>query len=114
MKAEKLRHQVVIESASMVKAVSGELVETWPSLGSTNGATVATVFAQISPLNARESADARRIESRVTHKVWIRYRAGLTTAMRVKFGSRIFAIAEIINPEEANEMLALLCTEKTL
>jgi SPP1 family predicted phage head-tail adaptor len=112
VKAEKLNKRVVIESASMVANAAGELVETWPP---TAGATVATVWAQISPLNAREAQDqANRMEARTTHKAWIRYLAGVNSGMRLKWGSRVFAIAEVIDPEERHEMLALLCTEKTL
>ena len=42
----------------------------------------------------------------------IRYTAGITGAMRVKFGERIFEIKGIKNIDEKNETLDLLCNEK--
>ena len=80
------------------------------------GRTVAWVtfigaWAKIEPKSANEAFWAKHLEHRVTHKVVIRYIAGVLPTMRVKFGSRYFAIKGVKNTDEANRFLELSCEE---
>ena len=47
----------------------------------------------------------------MTHRVKIRYRAGVTAKMRLTFGARVFNIRGVINAGERDRTLELLCEE---
>lgn len=72
---------------------------------------VASMWAEVKPMSGREFYAAEQSQSEVTHKVSCRYRAGLTTAMRIKYGSRLFEIISIIDWEERHESLLIMCKE---
>ena len=73
---------------------------------------MSNVPAQIMPLNSKEQLDAMKLESVITNKIRIRYRAGITSANRIVFGSRIFNIKGApINYDEKNKSLDFLVTE---
>ncbi len=74
----------------------------------------ASLWASIRPLSGREFYAAEQSQSEVTHKIGCRYRPGLTTEMRVCFGSRRFKILSIIDWEERHEKLLLMCKELVL
>ncbi|WP_201319144.1 phage head closure protein [Paenibacillus sp. EPM92] len=98
-----LRHKVTINQLQSVDDGAGGSVDTWMP--------VATVFAAVNPLSGRELFQAQQLQSEITHKVRMRYRAGITPDMRVHFGSRIFLISAVINWQERNRELALMCVE---
>lgn len=98
-----LRHQVTLQSQSTAQNSYGEAVRTWADLG--------TVWAQVSPVSARELFAAAQAQATTTHQITIRYRSDVTASCRVKFGSRYFAIDGVLNPDERNWRLVLLCTE---
>lgn len=68
--------------------------------------------ASLHPLSAKESWTAEQTKADASHVVTIRYQSGITSSMRVLFGSRTFTINGIINPEERNISLELLCQEE--
>lgn len=70
-----------------------------------------TLWAAIDPLSGREFYAAEQSQSEVSHKIRCRYRGGLTTAMRIKYGSRKFKIISIIDWEERHESLLIMCKE---
>ena len=45
------------------------------------------------------------------YEIRIRYYSGVTPKWRVKWGSRIYDIESVINPDEKNVMLDLMCVE---
>ena len=69
------------------------------------------VWAAIEPLRGRTYFAAAQANAELTHKVTIRYRAGLLPSWRVLFGERALSIVSVINPEERNRWLELMCTE---
>ena len=70
-----------------------------------------TVFAAIWPVSASETIQSGATTMTVTHRIRIRYRTILKPYWRIKYGNRYFAISSIINTNEANKMLDLLCKE---
>lgn len=103
----KMRHRITFQSFSGAVDTFGD-----PLHGSEDQWNdVATVWAAIDPVSGREFYAAEQSQSEVTHKVRCRYRPGLTTAMRIKLGARLFEIVSIINWEERGESLLLMCKE---
>lgn len=73
--------------------------------------TTATIWAAIWPVSASEQVQAMQTAMTISHRIRIRYRSVLKASWRIKFGTRYFAIVSIINPNEKNEFLDLMCKE---
>ena len=104
MRAGDLRHQVLIKSKTLTADGMGGHTEVWTT-------TLATVRAAIWPVSAKERVQNLQMELEITHKIRIRYLSGVLASMRVYFGSRIFEILSIVNTDERNIQLDLVCRE---
>ena len=69
------------------------------------------IRAAIWPQKAQERIESMKVELSITHRIRIRYLSGISTAFRVKYGSRYFNIHSIINVREANRELEFLAEE---
>jgi SPP1 family predicted phage head-tail adaptor len=103
MMAGALRHRVAIEQVAATGDGYGGRTESWTVL--------ATVWAAVEPLSGREYFQAQQAQAKVTHKVTMRYRSGVTPGMRVKHGSRYFGIVSVLDTGEKNRELVLMCEE---
>lgn len=103
MRAGDLRHRVTIQQLVTVYDEYNQPVEMWQDL--------TTVWAAIEPLSGREYWQAKAVNAEVTHRVRMRYRAGITPEMRLVFNGRVFEILAVLNLEERNIELQLLCKE---
>lgn len=90
MQAGKLRHRVRIQhKVTSQHPVTGEqLTEQWVDF--------AKVWASVDDLSARDFIAAQAIQSEAKSRVVIRYRDGVTAAMRVVLASG--AVCEIVGP----------------
>lgn len=98
-----MKHRVTLQERSLTEDGQGGYTEEWED--------VASLWAHVTPLKGYERMQAMQLASPITHKVLIRYRAGLTTSMRLVFDGRVFEIEEAINLEEAKAFLQLICVE---
>ena len=82
------------------------------SLGqeSLSWSTVATVWAAAEPLRGRELFAAGQAQSQVDVKFRIRYRAGLTPAMRVQWRDVPHDIISVIEWRGQQHIMELLCS----
>lgn len=107
MQAGKLRHRITIQelilNAATTRDMHGGIVEDW--------ADVVTVRASVEPIRAVEIFRANQVDTRITHRITLRYQSGITTAMRAVFGKRIFLFLSVINPDERRIMLEMLAME---
>lgn len=103
MQAGKLRKRIEIQRRSSVQDDFGQPLTSWTTFAATN--------AEFEPLNGRELVAAQAVQSEVTHTVTIRYRAGITPAMRIKYAGRLFNIHAVLDEAERHRMLTLLCSE---
>ena len=101
-----LRHLLVLEEPQRVSDGAGGFIESW--------VTVASVWAAIRTSGGGEAVEAGRLAGRVTHGVTLRYRAGVTPAMRFRQGVRVFHILAVIDEDERKRMLRCLCEERDL
>lgn len=105
MQAGKLRHRVTIQKNTPVKDYdSGDWVDNWSD--------VATVWAAIEPLSAREFIAAQSTQSKVTARIVIRYRPGIDSSMRllhsVQGNTTIYNIEGVLpDPNSGREYLTL-------
>lgn len=83
LRGGKLRHRVRIDELVPVEDSNGDPTQD-PATGALiqEWVTVATVWAAIEPLSARELIQSAAMQSAVSARLVIRYRAGLHAAMR--------------------------------
>ena len=79
-------------------------------------AALDTLWAEISPapVEGRLVDDrfiAGRMEQYVTHRIRLRFRAGMTAAMRFRLAARVFVIHAIEDPDEHRRFLVCRCEE---
>jgi len=101
-----LRHIISIQEQTPVSSGMGDFTTSWSDISGMDA-----IPAAIWPLIARESLESMKLELQVTHKIRIRYRAGITTKNRIQFGSRTFYIDSLINYEERSITLDMLARE---
>lgn len=108
MRAGILRHRITLQSPSdPAPDGDGGFTNTWSTLA-------ADVPAAIAPATASnlERVIAGTVQSIATHLVTIRYLVGVTTKTRALFGSRVFEVIGVQNPDERNISLVLICQER--
>ena len=103
MNAGKLRHKITIESKTNSQDAYGAMVETWSA--------AVTAWASIEQVSGQEYFEQGKVMGEVTTKITLRYQSGITTLMRVVWGSKIYGIVSIGNTEERNKEIMLLCKE---
>lgn len=108
MRSGLLRHRVTIQEYTKADNSLGEPIKTWANISGTP-----TVWASITPMSGSEFFTARQTATETTHRVVMRYMDGLDTKMRLKFGSRYFYILSILNKDERDAELEIMCREDT-
>jgi SPP1 family predicted phage head-tail adaptor len=103
--AGKLRHSVAFERETRTADGGGGSTIVWAKI--TNG----DARAFVKPMSGSESVQAQRLEARITHRVFIRYRDDLLTSDRINFGGRLMQIRAIINLEERNRWIEIHAEE---
>jgi SPP1 family predicted phage head-tail adaptor len=104
MRAGNLRHVIDIEDATGVPDGMGGFTDTY-------SAKYSGLRAGIWPTNAKERVENLKMGMSISHKIRIRYRSGIRSDMRVKFGTRYFNIISIINRDERNELIDMIADE---
>jgi SPP1 family predicted phage head-tail adaptor len=112
MRAGKLQNKIELQEKQTQKNPVGENTVNW--------VTFATVWARIRPLLGKEFFNAAQVQAEVTHKINIRFTektdaAGRTLSPihRVKLGDRVFDINSVLNANEADAEMVLMCKEST-
>lgn len=103
MRAGELRHRVTIQQPVEVLDDYNTPSVVWQDF--------ARVWAAIEPLSGREYLQLQNTNAEITVRIRIRYLPGITPAMRVVYGSRVFNIQAVIDVEEKHRELHLMCAE---
>ncbi len=74
---------------------------------------VDTVWAWVQPLTGKEGVEAQQKYGEVTHAVVIRYRSDVTTKCRIELGARTLEIKALLNTDEENKELRMVCLERS-
>lgn len=100
-----LRHRILLEQPVRAATEGGAASIDWSS--------VAEVSAKILPQRGQEIFDSDQFSGRVTHRITLRYRAGVTPEMRFRLGARILEILSVRNVDERGRWLECDCEERT-
>ena len=103
MRAGQLNKTIVLQEPTRTADGMGGSTETW----SDN----ATIWAAIWPISANEVIRSSQAVMEISHRIRIRYRSGVLSSWRIKFGARYFNIISIINKNESNEYLDIMAKE---
>lgn len=103
LKIGKLKHRVTIQEYTTTRDSFGAEIEAWVD--------IATVWASVEPLTGREYFQMQQINTEISTKVTMRFKAGVTVKMRLIYNNRIFEIISLINTEEKDVQLVLMCRE---
>jgi SPP1 family predicted phage head-tail adaptor len=103
-----LRHRITIQRPiEQQDPVTGELTTNWVAVAT-------NIAAAIKPSSVREFVAAQAMQSQVTARIVIRYRAGLTAQMRILHGARVFNPQGWLSDEDSGlEYLTAPCSEGT-
>jgi len=101
MQAGKLRHRVIIQKHDQSQdPATGEIVTAWVN--------VATVWAAIEPLSAREFIAAQAGQSQISARATIRYTDGLDATMRLLHNGAAYNIEGVLpDPKSGRHYLTL-------
>jgi len=83
-----LRHRVLIQEQVTTRDSDGVSQTAWVD--------VATVWASVEPLSAREFIQSGQTQAAVTARITIRYRSGLLASMRLVHRGQAFNIAGLL------------------
>ena len=103
LKAADLHHRVTFQQNTLAQNAIGEAVNTWVDF--------LTVWAALEPLTGKRFWEAKAAQAEVDGLIHTRYYPGITAAMRVKFGDRIFKIQAVINNDERDRELIVYYKE---
>lgn len=98
------RFRMTIQTVSQSPDGQGGFTESWVD-GS-------DVWASLEPLKGWERMQAMQMQTPVTHKIVMRYRTDIDTSARLKYGTRIFNIKEMLNIQENNRFLQIKALEQ--
>jgi len=102
MQAGKLRHRVELQQVIYSQDnQSGAAIETWQ--------TLASVWASIEPLSARDFIAAQASQNQISARAVIRYRKGIKSGMRLIHANAIYSIEGVLpDKDSGQEYLTLL------
>jgi SPP1 family predicted phage head-tail adaptor len=103
----KLNKRITIQEQNRTPDGGGGFSVVWQSI-----AANPSVYASVVPLSGGEVLSMRQLENTVTHRVMIRYRSDITTAMRILNGTEVYDIKSIINIGGRNEYIEILATAR--
>ena len=103
MEIGRLRHRITLMRQVNEINDYGATITKWES--------IATVWAEVKPLSGREYFSAQQVQSEITTQIWLRHLDGIESSMRVKFGKRFLEIVAVLNTQERNVSLQLMCKE---
>lgn len=102
--AGKYKHIIMIQNLVETQNEYGETTSEWTDFKK--------VKAGLYPISAKELLTASSVINEITHKVMLRYVAGINAEQRILFGDRVFNIvAPPIDFQEQHKELQLLCKE---
>jgi len=100
-----LRTPLTLQTLTTSKDSLGQPIETWSD--------ITTVWAKVSPLNARETFWASQTQASTTHTIVCRYDARITTTCRfVMDGSRVLNVDGVKDEDSRRIQLTISATEQ--
>ena len=106
--AGRMRHVIQIQALTHVRDTGGGDAPTWATI--TNGERP----AEFKPVSSRERFGSMQLQDELLYEAKTRYLSGVTTKHRLllKGDTRVFDIVGVVNWNERNVQLSILCVER--
>ncbi|MEM6666191.1 MAG: phage head closure protein [Pseudomonadota bacterium] len=98
-----LRHRVTLEARTDTPDGAGGVNTVWSAQ--------ASLWASIDPNTSDQIIRAEARRQRTTHKILMRRRKDVTSAMRIRHGTRIFEIRAVVDPHETGIWTLCRCEQ---
>ena len=103
MRAGQLRHRLTVQNApTTTDALGGQ------SHAFSDGLSF---WARVVPAREEELQNANQTKAKITHKITVRHRTDITPTSRLKFGTRVFEVVQVLNREERDQQLDIMALE---
>lgn len=99
----RMRHRLVLQRKVESRSATGAVNHTWT--------TDSTVWGAIEPLSGREYEAAAVTQNETDVRIIIRYHATIAASWRVTHGGKAYSIKSIINHDQKNDMMTLMCSQ---
>jgi SPP1 family predicted phage head-tail adaptor len=99
----KMRFRVKVERSTNTRDAGGGISQAFNP--------VTYIYANIKPTSANSSYRQGMVQEKITHEVTLRYMTNIDTNSRITYGTKNFNIKGIINVDERDRYLKLLCEE---
>ena len=103
MRSGRLRHRLILQNKVETRDAYGAATITW--------ATQTTVWGAIEPLSGTEYQSQAQIEAEAKVRIVMRYYSGINETWRVVNDNRAYSILSVINHDDRNRMLTLMCLQ---
>jgi SPP1 family predicted phage head-tail adaptor len=103
MRAGRLRHRLILQSQVETRDPTGGVTITYK--------TQATVWGGIEPLSGREYTAIQQTQNEASVRIIMRYHSGIDESWRVVNDGRYYAIQSIINENDRDRQLILMCLQ---
>lgn len=98
MQVGRMRYRIEIQDYKSTQDADGFETREWM--------TVHTVWADIAPVSGKEYMASNRETAEITNKIYIRFRSGIKSTMRIKHGDRIFEIESVLGDKRSGMLKA--------
>lgn len=92
-----LRHELVLEAATLSPDEAGGHSEEWVE--------IASLFGRVEPVSAVSRFGADQTLESVTHRVTIRFRDDIAAGMRLRRTARVLEVVTVHDPDETGRYL---------
>jgi len=103
MRIGDLSRRIELQSPVETSDNMGGFTVSWNSEG--------IVWAAVWPVSATERIQANAPTMVISHRIRIRYRSDIKPDWRLKFGNRYLSVVSIVNANESDRQLDLMCRE---
>jgi SPP1 family predicted phage head-tail adaptor len=105
--AGRYRHRVTVQAPAFTRdPKTNQKLASWRD--------VATIWGLLQPLHGREAVNAQQLKAEVTTKFTTRWQGAALTldeSMRLAHGGSAYQITQVLNIDERNRELQVLCTK---
>lgn len=103
MQAGAMNNPIMLQSATRTADSYNQMIETW--------ADTKTVFAQIVTTGGGEFYAAQKVNAQTSAVFHVRYDPAINVQMRIKYGTRIFAILAVNDVDGRHEEMQISAKE---
>ena len=98
------RHRVQVYTPTETRDANGGVTRVW--------ALDDIRWCKVMPLTGRELVNAAQTHSDVTHKIFMRYYAGMKASYKLIQADHIFHVLAVLNPSHIHDEMELICVEQ--